>query len=42
METTLYTFVATYFFSRLAILAGMGYLVYSAMRPKMAFSRARA
>jgi hypothetical protein len=42
MDTTLYTFVLTYFLSRLAILVGMGYLVYKALRPKMAFARARA
>jgi hypothetical protein len=41
METTLYTVVATYFFSRLAIMAGVGYLVYIALRPKLAFSRAQ-
>lgn len=34
MEISLYTLVATYFFTRLAILAGVGYLIYMAVRPK--------
>ncbi|MGB5309362.1 MAG: hypothetical protein WBM38_11750 [Arenicellales bacterium] len=41
MENILYTAIATYFLSRLAILAGAAYLVYMALNPKLAFSRAR-
>jgi len=41
MENILYTTIATYFVSRLAILAGAAYLVYMALKPKLAFSRAR-
>ena len=41
MEPILYTAVATYFLSRLAILAGISIVVYMALNKKLAFSRAR-
>jgi len=41
MEPILYTAVATYLVSRLAILAGVAIMVYMALNTKLAFSRAR-
>jgi hypothetical protein len=41
MENILYITIATYFLSRVAILAAMAYLLYMALNPKLAFSRAR-
>ena len=39
MEPILYTAVATYFVSRLAILAGISIIVYMALNKKLVFSR---
>ena len=39
MEPILYTAVATYFVSRLAILAAISIMVYMALNKKLAFSR---
>ena len=39
MDNMLYTYVATYLFSRLAIMAALGYVVYMILRPKIALSR---
>ena len=46
MDISLFTLVATYFITRLAILGGVGYLLYTAVyprvsRPKIVTSRAQ-
>ena len=39
MDNMLYTYVATYLFSRLLIMAALGYVVYMTLRPRIALSR---
>jgi hypothetical protein len=39
MDNMLYTYVTTYLFSRLAIMAALGYVVYMTLQPKIALSR---
>ena len=41
MENVLYTTIATYFLSRVAIMAGAAYLVYMVLNRKLAFSPVR-
>jgi hypothetical protein len=39
MDNMLYTYVATYLLSRLAIMAAVGYMVYAILRPQFQLSR---
>lgn len=41
MDDMLYTYVATYLLSRLAILATVGYVFYLILRPKIQLAHVR-